>query len=119
MTNRLVKVSSKNVISVKSYGRKTDFPLFIVEIGGKNRFLRIYARTNAKIKNRRKIISGKFKELSNELSLALRARIGAEKIVNGQKHTHTYIKKTDNALLNILIYTSLVQSNGPYATRNM
>ena len=67
------------------------------------RFLRIYARTNAKIKNLKIIISGELKELSNELSLALRARIGAEKIVNGQnKHTRT--KKTDTLLLNILIY---------------
>ena len=65
-------------------------------------FFRIYARTNAKIKNRRKIISGELKELSNELSLALRARIGAEKIVNGQKNTHK--KKTYTLLLNILIY---------------
>ena len=71
-------------------------------------FFRIYARTNAKIKNRRKIISGKFKELSNELSLALRARIGAEKIVNGQKNTQTYKKKTYTLLLNILIYILVV-----------
>ena len=70
-------------------------------------FFRIYARTNAKIKNRRKIISGELKELSNELSLALRARIGAEKIVNVQKKTHTHTdvqKKTYTLLLNILIF---------------
>ena len=73
------------------------------------RFFRIYARTKAKIKNRRKIISGKFKELSNKLSLAFRACIGAEKIANGQKkHTHTQTyKKTYTLLLNILMYVRL------------
>ena len=67
---------------------KQDFLVFIVKIGGKNRFFRIYARTNAKIENRRKITSAKFKELSNELSVTIWGLLVAEKIVNvTKKHT--------------------------------
>ena len=65
---------------------KQDFLVFIVKIGGKNRFFRIYARTNAKIKNRRKIISGKLKELSSELSATVWGLLVAEKIVNVTKN---------------------------------
>ena len=53
-TNRLVTLSSQMKVTIKSYTRKTDFPSYIVKIGGKIWFLRIYARTNAKIENRKK-----------------------------------------------------------------
>ena len=67
---------------------KQDFLVFIVKIGGKNRFFRIYARTNAKIENRRKITSWKFDKLSNELSITVWGLLVTEKIVNGKKkHT--------------------------------
>ena len=110
-TNRLVSFSSKNMVALKSYRPKTDFHPFIVKICGKMQFFRIYARTNAKIENQRKITSGEFKELSNEPSLTLSSLLFAEKIVYvTKKHTqkkHTYIHTKFHSPFSILdIYIS-------------
>ena len=102
--NRLMQLSSKMLVAFESYTQKTDFPLFIVKIGGKMRFFRIYAGTNAKIKNRRKITSGEFRELSNELSLVVCTGLSAEKTVNvtDKKKKHTQKKTQFHSHFSIL-----------------
>ena len=57
------------------------FGLSFIIVTEKYQSFRTYARTNAKIKNRMKITSGEFKELSNDVSVDFSSHQVAEKIV--------------------------------------